>query len=56
MSKKISQKQIDANQRNAQKSTGPKTKEGKDKSAMNSLKYGIYSDKFLIKGEKKRGS
>jgi hypothetical protein len=53
MSKKISQKQIDANQRNAQKSTGPKTKEGKAKSAMNSVKYGIYSDKLLIKGEKK---
>jgi hypothetical protein len=53
MSKKVSQKQIDANRRNAQKSTGPKTKEGKDKSAMNSIKYGIYSDKFLIKGEKK---
>jgi hypothetical protein len=53
MSKKISQKQIDANRRNAQKSTGPKTKEGKAKSSMNSIKYGIYSDKFLIKGEKK---
>ena len=55
MSKKVSQKQIDANRRNAQKSTGPKTKEGKAKSSMNSIKYGIYSDKFLIKGEKKRG-
>ena len=53
MSKKVSQKQIDANRRNAKKSTGPKTKEGKAKSAMNSMKYGIYSDKFLIKGEKK---
>jgi hypothetical protein len=53
MSKKVSQKKIDSNRRNAQKSTGPKTKEGKAKSAMNSMKYGIYSDKFLIKGEKK---
>ena len=53
MSKKVSQKKIDANRRNAQKSTGPKTKEGKAKSSMNSIKYGIYSDKFLIKGEKK---
>jgi hypothetical protein len=53
MSKKVSQKKIDANRRNAQKSTGPKTKEGKAKSAMNSIKYGIYSDQFLIKGEKK---
>ena len=53
MSKKVSQKKIDANRRNAKKSTGPKTKEGKAKSAMNSMKYGIYSDKFLIKGEKK---
>ena len=53
MSKKISQKKIDANRKNAQKSTGPKTKEGKAKSAMNSIKYGIYSDQFLIKGEKK---
>jgi len=51
MSKKISQKQIDANKRNAQKSTGPRTKEGKTKSAMNSIKYGIYSKKYLIKDE-----
>jgi len=51
MSKIISQKRIEANRRNAQKSTGPRTVEGKSKSAMNSIKYGIYSEKYLIKDE-----
>ena len=49
MSKKISQKKIDANRRNAKKSTGPKTKEGKAKSAMNSIKYGIIQINILLK-------
>jgi len=51
MSKIISQRKIEANRRNAKKSTGPKTEEGKVRSAMNSIKYGIYSDKYLIKDE-----
>jgi len=51
MSKIISQRKIEANRRNAEKSTGPKTTEGKAKSAMNSIKYGIYSNKYLIKDE-----
>jgi len=51
MSKNISQRKIEANRRNAKKSTGPKTFEGKSKSAMNSIKYGIYSEKYLIKDE-----
>lgn len=35
------QKQIDANRRNAQKSTGPKTDAGKASSKFNSLKHGM---------------
>jgi hypothetical protein len=32
--------QIDANRRNAQKSTGPRTEEGKNRSRMNALDHG----------------
>ena len=34
------QKQIDANRRNARRSTGPKTREGKDKSKYNAVNHG----------------
>src|SRR3954470_5254654 len=34
-------KQIEANRRNAQKSTGPKTEQGKMKSRLNSLEHGL---------------
>jgi hypothetical protein len=34
-------KQIDANRRNAQKSTGPKTEEGRDRVRRNALKHGM---------------
>jgi hypothetical protein len=36
-----SQKQVDANRRNAQKSTGPRTAEGKKKSRGNAMKHGL---------------
>jgi hypothetical protein len=44
-------KQIEANRRNAQKSTGPRTPEGKAVSKMNALKSGINAEALLIRME-----
>lgn len=44
-------KQIEANRRNAQHSTGPITLEGKDKSSLNAVKHGLLSKAYLIQGE-----
>ena len=41
MSRKTSQKRIEANRRNAQNSTGPRTSQGKAKSAQNSTTHGL---------------
>jgi len=46
------QKQIEANRRNAQKSTGPVTVEGKAACAMNAFKTGLYATSLIIPGEK----
>ena len=43
MSRKTSQKRIEANRRNAQKSTGPRTADGKAKSAQNATTHGLSS-------------
>ncbi len=46
------QKQLEANQKNAQESTGPKTTEGKTVAKLNAVKHGILSEAVLItKGE-----
>ncbi len=37
----VSEARIEANRRNAQRSTGPKTVEGKERSRLNSLKHGL---------------
>jgi hypothetical protein len=50
MKKTTSLKQIAANQRNAQKSTGPKTPEGLTISKMNAVKHGIFSKEVLVRG------
>lgn len=40
-----------ANRRNAQKSTGPKTPEGKNASRLNAVKHGLLSQEILLPGE-----
>jgi hypothetical protein len=45
-------KQIDANRRNAQHSTGPRTQEGKHATSLNALKTGIYAESEVIPGER----
>ena len=51
MSNIISSKKLEANRRNALKSTGPKTKEGKLFASQNALKHGLNAEKFLVIGE-----
>lgn len=41
-------KQIAANRRNAQHSTGPKTDAGKQRAAMNAVRHGLYSDQVVL--------
>ena len=46
--KPVSHKKLDANRRNAKKSTGPKTGEGKRKSRMNALKHGLLAKEVVV--------
>ena len=45
------QAQITANRKNAQKSTGPKTSEGRAAVRLNGLKHGLTSDILVLEGE-----
>jgi hypothetical protein len=47
----ISQKQLEANRRNARLSCGPKSEEGKMESARNSFKHGLFSSQVLLEDE-----
>ncbi len=49
-----SRKKIEANRRNAKKSTGPNTEEGKAKSSMNALKHGLTSQRVWLTEEEKK--
>ncbi len=44
-------KQIEANRRNARKSTGPRTREGKARVSQNAVKPGSFAPRTLIPGE-----
>ena len=45
--RKTSAQQAESNRRNAQKSTGPRTPEGKQQVRLNALKHGLHSDPFV---------
>jgi hypothetical protein len=46
-----SKAQLDANRRNSQKSTGPRSEAGKAASSQNSTRSGVYANSLLIYGE-----
>ena len=46
--------QTEANRANAQKSTGPRTPEGKAKVAQNALKHGLLAKQAVVVGEDTR--
>lgn len=50
-SKSVSPQKLAANRRHAERSTGPRTAEGKSKSARNAYKHGFFALKLFIPGE-----
>ena len=51
MTNVISNKKLEANRRNALKSSGPKSIEGKKQVSQNALKHGLNAEKFIVIGE-----
>ncbi|CCB86751.1 putative uncharacterized protein [Parachlamydia acanthamoebae UV-7] len=51
-----SYKQIVSNQRNALKSTGPRTETGKALIAQNALKHGVFSKQIVLEEESEKWS
>ena len=47
----ISEAKLAANRANAQKSSGPKSEEGKARSSRNAFKHGLYSKQLVLPGE-----
>ncbi len=47
--KPVSRRRLAANRKNARKSTGPKTPEGKKRSSLNALKHGLLAREVVIK-------
>jgi hypothetical protein len=56
MNKTMSPIQMEANRRNAQKSTGPKTSNGRAVSKMNALKHGLLAESVVVRGHKLKES
>jgi hypothetical protein len=50
----ISQKKLDANRRNARKSTGPRTPQGKARSARNATSHGLFCKDLVLPDEPQR--
>ena len=47
----VSAAKLEANRRNAQKSTGPRTTEGKDKSKLNAVTHGLRAETLIVLNE-----
>lgn len=55
MSNNISEKQLAANRKNAKKSSGPRTTEGKDRVRENALKHGLTAERIIFRDESAEG-